>query len=724
MESIAGLDHAVFRLVNEGWVSPFLDWLMPFLSGNAFFRPALALLAAGLIWKGGRRGRCFLLVMVLTLALGEWGTGRLKKAFNRPRPFVTHPETRTLVGKGLNASMPSGHSAIWAAAAVVAAGYYRRSPRFLVPLAAGVGLSRMYVGVHYPSDVLAGWSWGALYGWALPRFFDGIWAFVGATWFPAWRRRLPSLLPAPGPDPFPESAATAPADGMESHWRRLTWLLSGALLAARLGYLAAGIIDLSEDEAYQWLWSKHPALSYYSKPPFIAYAQWIGTALFGDTELGVRFFSPVLSCLGAVLMARFCAAFAGWRAAFLLVAAANTVPLLAVGSVLMTIDPLTVAFWSVAMVSGWRAFRSESTLPWIGLGVGLAGTFLSKYFSPFLLASFAVYLVASRNARIPWRRPGPWIALGFQLLALVPVYLWNSRNHWITFTHLRERGGLDRSWSFHPNFVSDFLLAEFGLWNPFYFVAIVWAVVAFLRRWRSHALPEPRREAMLYCLALGLPVFLFYLGYTVRARVQPNWIATSILPLMTFAVLWWEHRHSLGDRVGRRLLAGGVALGLPLCVLLHETRLITRATGYTPPVKYDLIHRVRGYREAAALVESRRDELLREGRPVMVVADHYGWAGILNFYMPSSRNRGAADPVATVAESVNPSNQIWFWPEFKYRHRAGITVLFVGEPDRGAFDPEVFGRGFESHESLGILDVPHRGRVFHRLRLHVFRNQR
>ena len=37
MESIAGLAHSVFRIVNEGWVNPFFDWLMPFLSGNPYF---------------------------------------------------------------------------------------------------------------------------------------------------------------------------------------------------------------------------------------------------------------------------------------------------------------------------------------------------------------------------------------------------------------------------------------------------------------------------------------------------------------------------------------------------------------------------------------------------------------------------------------------------------------------------------------------------------------
>src|ERR1039457_7563270 len=53
---------------------------------------------------------------------------------------------------------------------------------------------------------------------------------------------------------------------------------------------------------YQWLWSKHLALSYYSKPPIIAYLQFLGTHIWGDTEFGVRFFFPVIGALLLVLL--------------------------------------------------------------------------------------------------------------------------------------------------------------------------------------------------------------------------------------------------------------------------------------------------------------------------------------------------------------------------------------------------------------------------------------
>jgi membrane-associated phospholipid phosphatase len=727
MDWITAADLALFRRINEGIANPVLDVVMPFLSGNALFRPAVALLAAWLLCRGGRRGRAFVVVLALSLALGETLTGELKRGFGRPRPFVTHPETRMLAGKGgMNGSMPSGHSAIWAATAMIAGAYFRRSRPFMIPLAFGVGLSRCYVGVHYPTDVLAGWGWGAAYGWALPRLFDRLWGRIVGRWFPAWHARLPSILPAGLDAPAP-ATATDPAE-LERHWRRLTWTTLGALLAARLAYLAAGVIELSEDEAYQWLWSKHPDWSYYSKPPFIAYAQWIGTRLFGDTELGVRCLAPVLSFLASLGLSGFVARFAGWRTGFLYALATLATPLLAVGSILMTIDPLAVAFWTLAMLAGWRAIREDSTRWWLLTGMGLGGAFLSKYFSPFLWASFAVFFLVHPPARARLRSPGPWLALGINALAAIPVLAWNAAHGWITFRHLQERGGLDRAWSFRPNFVTDFVAAALGLMNPVFLVGIVWAAAAFVASRRNgkerDAADEPASTAMTYALCMGAPVFLFYLAYTLRARVQPNWIATAIPALMVFATLWWSRAHVAGGVAGRRLLTAGLALGLPVTVLLHETRLLQRALGVQLPMTVDPLRRVRGYREAAAIVSARREELLAEGRPVRVVADHYGRAGLLSFYMPEAR-RGVPDaPVVTVRESDVPENQLWFWPKYRYLGTPGLTVLFVQEEGKGGFDLDALRARYATFDDLGTTNVAYHGRVFRTLHMYVGRDQR
>ena len=271
-------------------------------------------LAIVLLVKGRARGRLCVLMFVLALGLGDGVLcDALKHGLQRLRPFRALPDVNVRVGMGGSFSMPSSHAANWFSATLILLVYYRRTVWFMLPLAALVGWSRIYNGVHYPGDVLAGALLGMGYSAAVLWGAEAIWQWAGSRWFGGWHKRLPSLM-----NPAPQSGADSPAEA-EAQWLRLGYALIGFLLVARLIFLAVGGLELSEDEAYQWLWSKHPALSYFSKPPMIAYIQWLGTHLWGDNEFGVRFFSPVIAAALSWLVLRLMARQAGARVAFVLV---------------------------------------------------------------------------------------------------------------------------------------------------------------------------------------------------------------------------------------------------------------------------------------------------------------------------------------------------------------------------------------------------------------------
>ena len=173
------------------------------------------------------------------------------------------------------------------------------------------------------------------------------------------------------------------------------------------------MIGLTEDEAYQWLWSKHLALSYVSKPPGIALIQWVGTSLFGDTDFGVRFFSPVFAAILSVLVLRFMAREVGARAAFCLLLITFATPLLAAGSILMTIDPPLVLCWMWAVIAGWRAVQPDGrTRDWLVVGLALGLGFLCKYTALAQLVCWIIFFALQPSARIHLRKAGPWLALG------------------------------------------------------------------------------------------------------------------------------------------------------------------------------------------------------------------------------------------------------------------------------------------------------------------------
>src|SRR5437763_7212019 len=161
MQWFQNIDAEIFRWINHALINPYFDRLMPFVSGNPYFNPALILLGALLVWKGGKRGLFCALMLALIVPLGDGLCGLIKNAIGRDRPFLALHDVHLLVGKSGSFSMPSGHAANWFAGTMVLFVYYRSSAWLMLPLGTLVSYSRIYNGVHYPSDVLAGAALGA-----------------------------------------------------------------------------------------------------------------------------------------------------------------------------------------------------------------------------------------------------------------------------------------------------------------------------------------------------------------------------------------------------------------------------------------------------------------------------------------------------------------------------------------------------------------------------------
>jgi membrane-associated phospholipid phosphatase len=194
MTWLQAIDTTLFRFFNQSLANPAFDWLMPKLASHPLFIPLLIVAGLGLLWKGGRRGRVFVLLLALVLSLGDGLVcNTIKKTVKRPRPCRVLPDARVLIGCSRSGSLPSAHAANWFAATMVAFLFYRRSWRILLPAATAVAYSRVYDGVHYPGDVLAGAILGAGYAVAMVWAADALWRWAGRRWFPVWWAQLPSL---------------------------------------------------------------------------------------------------------------------------------------------------------------------------------------------------------------------------------------------------------------------------------------------------------------------------------------------------------------------------------------------------------------------------------------------------------------------------------------------------------------------------------------------------
>jgi 4-amino-4-deoxy-L-arabinose transferase-like glycosyltransferase len=134
---------------------------------------------------------------------------------------------------------------------------------------------------------------------------------------------------------------------------RAVWIFLLVLTVLRLALL--GATQLSPDETYYWMWSQRPGLSYFSKGPGVAFAIRSSTVIFGDNEFGVRFWSPLLAAGTSLLLYYFAQRLFSSLAGFWTVVALNVTPIFNLGSLVLTIDPLSIFSGCSVLRSGWRS---------------------------------------------------------------------------------------------------------------------------------------------------------------------------------------------------------------------------------------------------------------------------------------------------------------------------------------------------------------------------------
>jgi undecaprenyl-diphosphatase len=163
--SAGSLDYILFRAVNGlAGRSSAVDALM---IASAKYLPlvfALALVALWLTWRHRNQRAAFLAGASALIALG---IGQLiGLAFPRPRPYLSHA-VHQLIPPSLDTSFPSDHATLGFAVAVMVWRYNRRAGGALLVLATLMAIARVFVGAHYPGDVLGGAVLGGLTSVAL-----------------------------------------------------------------------------------------------------------------------------------------------------------------------------------------------------------------------------------------------------------------------------------------------------------------------------------------------------------------------------------------------------------------------------------------------------------------------------------------------------------------------------------------------------------------------------
>ncbi len=499
------------------------------------------------------------------------------------------------------------------------------------------------------------------------------------------------------------------------------------LTVARL-FLSA-TMELSPDESYYYLWSQRLDWAYYSKGPGVALAIKLGTLLFGPTELGVRLLSPFLALGTSLLIFWLTNRLYGLTAGLWATVLVNSLPIFNVGATVMTIDPLSIFFWVAALCAFWLALERAHKLSgwWLVSGLLVGAGFLCKYTNAFqILSMLLVLLVVRRHRPHLWRGGVFLLLIGFSP-GLIPPLLWNVSHAWVTANHLLDRGGLTNSAGWQPFDILTYLLMHFGVYSPFIFLGMTIAAGAAIKAARNHFRP-------LFLLCFAAPIILFYFGLSLKQVGEVNWTAPGFVTLGILTAGYWSERISLSVAAQRWSFAAVIlSLGMTVALLCSD---LLRSAGVPWPYALDPGTRLRGWKSAATELDAVRKKFERdhpELGPVFLIANKYGTAAALAFYLPDKRTEGPAHPPIYTPESQDITNQFAFWPRYdehllpegeplprmqeklEFTEEAGInpfmgrTALFITDdvsPDGiSPKSPHEVERGFGRFARLGDIVI-------------------
>lgn len=168
MDFILNWDSSLFLAINAmAGQAPWFDSTMVFLTNANTWRIAGGILAIAIFIWGDNPLRRTVIAATLALIIADTSaTFLLKPLFCRPRPGNIIPAVTILFPAASYCGFPSNHAANMMALAITFTLRQHKSWAYiLIPIALLVGFSRIWVGVHFPLDVLGGWLWGILIGW-------------------------------------------------------------------------------------------------------------------------------------------------------------------------------------------------------------------------------------------------------------------------------------------------------------------------------------------------------------------------------------------------------------------------------------------------------------------------------------------------------------------------------------------------------------------------------
>jgi undecaprenyl-diphosphatase len=627
--SLPELDTSVFLFINNNLQNGFLDIIIPFVTKNAelIFLPLI-------LWTLIRERKKTLLLLTISLvavALADGSGSLLKILFARQRPCNILENINVLVGCGHSYSMPSNHASNAFAFALVF-WFLRKNiiSYFFILVATIIGFSRIYVGVHYPSDVVA----GAMLGTGVSYLAIQLYKLVSGIY-------------------------------QERSYEKAMYFIILTFSILRIYFMLTGPYDLSPDETHYWEWSRRLDWSYYSTGPMIAYLIYIGTAIFGDNVFGVRILSVVFSALSSIMIYRLGKELYDERTGFVSALLIQIVPLYSIFGFIMSIDSPFIFFWILSLYCFYKAMDRELSVSskkpldfyWVILGISVGLGLLTKFTMAFFYFSGFIFLIYYKDARRLLAARGPYIAFIVSMITFSPVIAWNAENGWITLKHTAAQANIGEGLNISAKDFFEFIISQFGIITPVLFIMI------FIAVWK---LRKDKEGSFLFWFSV--PIVSFFVLKSLQGKVQANWALAGYATGFVSFSAYYIRGIELSKKAVKVIVAVALLLSFLGTVIVYFPSILNISQKKDPTIRFFM-----GWKELGKVVSQIYSEMSGTG-PVFIISDSYQISSELSFYMKGN-------PVTYCINIGRRMNQYDLWPGFENFKRYNAILVRKNEED-------------------------------------------
>ncbi|MDP9089661.1 MAG: glycosyltransferase family 39 protein [Pseudomonadota bacterium] len=436
-------------------------------------------------------------------------------------------------------------------------------------------------------------------------------------------------------------------------------------MALRLVY--AGSVELLPEETYYWNYSRHLDFGYLDHPPMVAWLIKLGTAVFGQTEFGVRAGALCCGAVTLVFVYRLARNLFGQLVASAALLLVQALPFFFLAGFLMTPDAALTAAWAASLYFLERALIAHRPRAWWLAGICLGLGMISKYSIALLVPVTLVFMAWDPEARRWWRRSEPYVAALLALLIFSPVLIWNAQHEWISFAFQTSRRLAET-----PQFALHKLIGSIiVLITPTGFVALA----AVLLRRRADAADAARRRRFIR-LAILIPLAVV-VAFSLRHEVKLDWtgaLMTAALPALACTMIATDATlHGFARKLRGAWMPTLVIMLLMFGAGLHYLVLGLPGAGYGKHIEVVPV----GWRDLSARIMGLADTYQRaNGSDLLIIGmDRYAIASELAFYGGAQRPAGLETANSYLFGGMGLMYSLWVPPQSQ-EHRNLLLVAF------------------------------------------------